>query len=82
MIAQFLSWYLVMQLISLAVLPLALRLFANLPDRGYVFGKSLGILLVGFLFWWGYSFGLLSNNTGGAWLSVIIVAVISYWLGR
>jgi YYY domain-containing protein len=82
MIPQLLAWYLVIQLISLAVLPLSLRLFVHLPDRGYVFAKSLGILLVGFLFWWSYSFGLVNNNTGGAWLSVIVIALVSYWFGR
>ena len=32
---QFLTWYLVTQVVALAALPLTLRFFANLPDRGY-----------------------------------------------
>ncbi len=81
MIWQFLSWYLVVQLITLITLPLAMRLFINLPDRGYAFVKSLGILLVGFVFWLGYSYGLLRNERGGAWLAVILVAVASIAMG-
>lgn len=82
MIWQFLSWYLVIQLITIITIPLGTTLFGNLPDRGYAFVKSLGILLIGFLFWLGYSYGLLRNETGGAWLAVILVAVMSATVGR
>ncbi len=82
MIWQFISWYLVIQLITLAALPLTLTIFTNLPDRGYAFAKSLGILLVGFLFWLGYSYGLLRNELGGAWLALLILAVLSASAGR
>ena len=76
-LSDFLVWYLVVQLISLAALPLALRLFANLPDRGYAFAKSLGILLVGVVLWLGTSYGVLRNETGGAWLALALVAVLA-----
>ena len=82
MIWQFFSWYLVIQLITVAVLPLTLTIFTNLPDRGYAFAKSLGILLVGFIFWLGYSYGLLRNELGGAWLALLILAVLSASAGR
>lgn len=82
MLWQFFSWYLALQLISLAALPFTFALFGNLPDRGYAFGKSVGVLAVGFLFWLGYSYGLLRNETGGAWLALILVAVMSWVIGR
>lgn len=82
MLWQFFSWYLVIQLISLSALPLTFALLANLPDRGYTFSKSVGVLAVGFLFWLGYSYGLVRNERGGAWLTLILVAVISWLLGR
>ncbi len=82
MLWQFLAWYLIIQLITLITVPLGVTLFVNLPDRGYAFIKSLGILLVGFLFWLGYSYGLLRNETGGAWLAVILVGLISLGVGR
>jgi len=77
-----LSWYLIVQLITLITLPLALRLFANLPDRGYVFAKTLGILLVSFTLWLGTSYGILRNETGGAWLALFIIGCISFFVGR
>jgi YYY domain-containing protein len=80
MIWQFISWYLIVQLITLAVLPLCFRLFINLADWGYAFAKSLGILLVGLALWLGTCYGLLRNETGGAWLALIGVAVASLLL--
>ena len=77
LIGQFLAVYLVVQLMALAALPLAMRFFAALPDRGYAFARLLGILLTGYLFWLGYSFGLLRNEMGGAWLAFVLVAVLS-----
>jgi YYY domain-containing protein len=82
MISQFFAWYVVVQLIALVSLPLAMTLFANLADRGYVLAKSLGILLVGLVLWLGTSYGLLRNEVGGAWLAVVTVAAASLALGR
>jgi YYY domain-containing protein len=82
MVAQFLAWYLVVQLITVLSLPLAATLFVNLPDRGYAFAKSLGILLVGVLLWLGTSYGLLRNEMGGAWLALLLVALCSFVVGR
>ncbi len=82
MLWQFFSWYLTIQLISLAVLPLTGSLFANVSDRGYAFSKSLGILLVGLILWLGTSYGLLRNELGGAWLALISVALLSWFVRR
>src|SRR5688572_9321028 len=78
---DFLGWYVVVQVISLAALPLTFRLFAALPDRGYAFAKSMGILLVGGVLWLGTSYGVLRNEAGGAWLSLLIVAILSGTVG-
>lgn len=79
---QFFSWYLALQGMTLATLPLTLSLFPNLPDRGYAFSKSVGVLAVGFVFWLGYSYGLVRNEAGGAWLMLIVVAATSWGVGR
>jgi YYY domain-containing protein len=82
MLSQFLAWYLVIQLLTIVTLPLSASLFANLADRGYVFAKSLGILLVGFVLWFGTSYGLLRNEAGGAWMAVSLVGLFSFAVGR
>ncbi|NOR83465.1 MAG: hypothetical protein GQ526_08240, partial [Ardenticatenales bacterium] len=56
------AWWLVLQILSLTVLPLAFRLFRWLPDRGYTFSKAMGVLLVTYLFWLLNSLGFLHNS--------------------
>ncbi|MCB9161094.1 MAG: hypothetical protein H6644_14825 [Caldilineaceae bacterium] len=82
LIRQFLGWYLVVQVLALVALPLTLRLLARLPDRGYSAAKIAGILLVSVVLWLGYSYGLMRHDTGSAWLSVAVVAVLSAVVGR
>jgi uncharacterized membrane protein len=81
LLVQFLTWYLVTQVIALAALPLTLRFFVNLPDRGYAFARVTGILLTGILFWLAYSYGLVRNEPGSAWLAVLVVAALSVAAG-
>jgi YYY domain-containing protein len=51
MTRDILIWWLVVQAIGLAGLPLTQFLFRSLPDRGYAFSKTLGLLLSGYLAW-------------------------------
>ncbi len=51
MLTSILIWWLVVQALGLAGMPLARFLFRALPDRGYAFGKTLGLLLTGYLAW-------------------------------
>ena len=67
-------WYLVVQLFGLAALPLCLRLFRHLPDRGYGVSKPLGLLLAGWVFWILTTFGWLYNTAGGILVAIATVA--------
>ena len=78
-------WWLWMQILSLAALPLTYRFFRRLPDRGYAFARPLGLLLTSYVLWLGGSLGLLRISVGGALVSLFIVALVSfiyYWRGR
>ncbi|HSR30704.1 MAG TPA: DUF2298 domain-containing protein, partial [Anaerolineae bacterium] len=78
-------WWIWMQVLGLAALPLAFRFFRRLPERGYVFARPLGLLLVSYVFWLGGSLGLLRNSVGGALFSILAVAagsLVLYWRGR
>ena len=77
-----LSWWFVLQLFTLAALPLAWRLFARLPGRGYPLAKALGLLLVAYVLWLGATLHVLPNSFGGAVVALIVVAGASWWLGR
>jgi YYY domain-containing protein len=51
MLIPILTYWLAAQVFGLIGLPIAQRLFGALPDRGYAFSKSLGLLLTGYLAW-------------------------------
>ena len=72
-----LIWWLWMEAIGLAALPLVFRFFRRLPDRGYAFARPLGLLLTSYFLWIGGSFGLLRNSVGGALFGLFAVAVVS-----
>src|SRR5690242_5349688 len=72
-----LLWWLALQLFGLAVLPLTLRLFRNLPDAGWVFARPIGLLAVGYVFWLGATFGPLSNNWGSIFGVVLVIGIAS-----
>ncbi len=45
------AWILAVQAIALIGLPLTVRVFRALPDRGYLLGKTLSLLLVAYIAW-------------------------------
>ncbi|NOZ06799.1 MAG: hypothetical protein GXP41_10715 [Chloroflexi bacterium] len=71
-------WWLTIELIGLAALPLTLRLFRNLPDRGYAFARPLGWLLTGYLFWLLVTFRFLTNTRSAAAFVLLLVAALSW----
>ena len=73
-------WWLIMQALGWLALPITMRVFRWLPDRGYAFSKALGLLLTTYLLWLGGSLGFLRNNLAGILVSALAVAGISAWL--
>ncbi len=71
-------WWLWMQVLGLAALPLTHRFFRRLPGRGYAFARPLGLLLTSYVLWLGGSLGLLRNSVGGALVSLFVVALVSF----
>jgi YYY domain-containing protein len=77
MMIDILLWYLVVSLIGWLTFPLASTVLRWLPDRGYVFSRSLGLLLWGFLFWLLTSLQVTQNDLGGEILTLSIIVVFS-----
>ncbi len=73
-----LIWWLLLELIGIAVLPLAFRFFRQLPDRGYAFLKPLGLLLIAYPFWLLTTFGFLTNTRGNIAFVAIVVAAVNW----
>ena len=74
------TWLLVIEVMSLALLPLALFVFRSLPDRGYLLMKPLGLLTVSWLVWLGASVKLF-HFTRGSIIGVIAVLVLGGIVG-
>ena len=72
-------WWLIIEILGLMALPLAVRLFRHLPDRGYALAKPLGLLSVSYVLWIGATFGLLHNNVGGIVFSILAVGAFCGW---
>jgi uncharacterized membrane protein len=68
-----LLWWLILQALGLAAMPLVWRIFRNLPDRGYAFARPLGLLVAGYVLWLGAISGILTNQQGT--IAVIVAAV-------
>src|SRR5512147_2410884 len=77
-----LMWWLVIQVLGLAVWPLLTRWLRWLPDRGYMLAKPIGLLLISYGLWIIASVGLIENTTGGIIVVLIGVAVLSVWVWR
>ncbi len=73
-----LVWWLLISALGLAVIPIALKVFRFLPDRGYAFTKPLGLLLFGLGVW---LLGFVSFSLPAILLSFGLLAGFSFWIG-
>jgi YYY domain-containing protein len=70
------SWWLVVEALGIAALPLTTTLFAHLPDRGWALSKPLGILAAGWLIWFPLAlFNALPYSR--AWIAGVLVVFIA-----
>ncbi|NOG62103.1 MAG: hypothetical protein HND46_01680 [Chloroflexi bacterium] len=79
-----LVWWLLVTLAGAAVFPLMFRLMSGLSDRGYTLARAAGLMLIGYIFWFLASIGVLRNEVGGmafAWIVVIILSLVAWFRG-
>ncbi|MBI4236141.1 MAG: hypothetical protein HY688_02130, partial [Chloroflexi bacterium] len=72
-----LVWLLAFEAIAFAGLPLSLRVFRPLPDRGYLLSKTLSLLLVAYLVWLGASLRLVPFSHWSVLLAAGLLAALS-----
>jgi len=72
-----LFWWLAVELIALAALPIGFVVFGNLRDRGYGLTKALGILLVAFPPWLTASLRLIPFSNRSIMLGIGLVGLLS-----
>ncbi|MDP2727398.1 MAG: DUF2298 domain-containing protein, partial [Dehalococcoidia bacterium] len=78
----FLTWYLLVQALSVAALPLGVLALGRLPDRGYPLFKTLGILLLAYLSWLAASLRLLPYTRATILAAFVLMALLSALLFR
>jgi YYY domain-containing protein len=79
LIYAFLFW-LILEILGWLAVPIAYRFLRWLPDRGFTFARSLGLLLASYVLWLGASTGLLRNDLGGILFAFLLMAGVSAWL--
>ena len=77
--SAFISWYLVVTILGWLTFPLTHRLFPNFADRGYIFARTIGLLIWGYVFWLFASLGISHNDIGGILLALSVLAALSAW---
>lgn len=70
------SWLLILELVSLALMPLALVIFRHLPDGGYLLTKPLALLAIAYPVWLGATVGVF-DFTRGTVLGVVALLVVA-----
>ena len=73
-------WLLAIEVIALAVFPLAYHLLPSLRDRGYSISKPLGLLLIGYVSWILSQVHLVPSTRLSLAVMVLALACVSGWL--
>ena len=74
-----LAWLIVVEGIALLAVPLSFVIFRPLADRGYLFSKAVGLLVVGLVAWLLASFGWVPFSQGSIALGVTVLFAGSAW---
>ena len=76
--AMVMQWWGALVLLGISCMPLTNLLFAGFHDGGWLFSKSIGLALGGWLLWALSSLHILKFTRGNALLVVGLVAVLNY----
>lgn len=76
---SFFLWYLLVTALGWLTFPLAFRLLPALADRGFIFSRTIGLLIWGYAFWLLASLGIAQNDAGGMLLALALLLALSIW---
>ena len=71
------AWLLVVEGFALLAFPIAFVVFRPLPDRGWLFAKALGLLLVGLIVWLLASFQWMGFSQASVSVAVVVLFFVS-----
>ena len=75
-----LFWIACLTLISLISFPIGYLMFSTFDDKGYLFAKTLGLLMVCFIAWILSSLHIMGFGKSSLWLSIALVSTISIFI--
>ena len=75
-----LQWWILFAVISAIFLPLTILIFHNYFDKGYIFSKILGTVLISYSIWILSSLKLLPFQTGNIIFILIVFSLINVYL--
>jgi len=74
---SFLQWWITIAYIGIIFLPLTTLVFNSFHDKGYLFSKSIGVAIVGYLMWLLSSLHLMKFTVVSCWICVIISLIFN-----
>lgn len=80
-LAYIFQWWFIWLLIGIVFLPLTARVFSSFFDKGYIFSKILGILILSYVIWFLSSLKLIPFSTTSIfvlWLVFVAISSITY----
>ncbi|MBI2846539.1 MAG: hypothetical protein HYX82_01510 [Chloroflexi bacterium] len=78
--ANILLWWIGVEVVGILALPITLAFLKNLPDRGYIFSKPLGLLIVSYLLWLAGTARVLPNTRLSILLLLALLAIASSFI--
>lgn len=73
----FMQWWFVILILGIMFLPLSGLLFSALPDKGYLFSKTIGIAVTGYLMWMLSALKIMKFTTVSCIISLGIGLIIN-----
>lgn len=77
---SFLRWWLAILVIGITALPMTAFMFRGFHDRGYLFSKTIGIALSGYLLWLLSSIKYMKFTATGGFVCIIILCLANLYL--
>ncbi len=75
--SDLLFWWILFLIIGWIAFPICFSLFKNLYTKGYSFSKIVGLLIWGYAYWIGNTFGFIGNTRVGAIFTLIVILFAS-----
>ncbi len=82
----FVQWWIAVAILGLIFMPITTHIFSSFQDKGFLFSKTIGIAVTGYLMWLFSSLRILKFTKASCIISVVVVLLLNitfvYWQKR